>query len=106
MSEENEEAGSDEALENINSDVSPSGSVDGGESPARSMGSDANPNINVGAPKSTSQRCGRFIGRVCNSISNGVSNLFGWSRGPGTRNVRLEQQDFRAPVELNFGGTE
>ncbi|KAK6337034.1 hypothetical protein TWF718_009819 [Orbilia javanica] len=100
----NEQAGLDETLENINPDLSPSGSAVSGESATASMESDTNANIRMEAPGSGRHRCGRFIGRVCNSISAGMSTLLGWSQGPGTGNSQPEQQNFREPIELDIGG--
>ncbi|KAK6507765.1 hypothetical protein TWF481_006187 [Arthrobotrys musiformis] len=110
VAEENEEPSSDEAWEDIYADITSSvsggGSMAGGDGLAASMRSDVNPNPQVEPRKSTSQRCGRFLGRVCNSISAGVSNLLGWSQGSNARNQRSEQQqDFREPIELDVAGT-
>ncbi|KAK6343579.1 hypothetical protein TWF730_011169 [Orbilia blumenaviensis] len=99
-----DEADSEEVLGNINSD-----SAAGEGSPSGSLGgSGENSNIPLGRPQTKGGYCGRFLGRLCNSISSGVSGLLGWSQGPSGPSVeyiRPEEPDFREPVELDTLGT-
>ncbi|KAF3226288.1 hypothetical protein TWF106_000782 [Orbilia oligospora] len=101
----NSEVGFDDAAENINADVDPSNGAADQEDSAEPVEADAASNINARPSKSTGQRCGRFLGRFCSTISNGVSNILGWSQGPRIRNIRPEQRDFREPVEVDFAGS-
>ncbi|KAF3275218.1 hypothetical protein TWF970_006941 [Orbilia oligospora] len=101
----NSEVGPDDAAENINSNVDHSDDAADEEDPAEPVEAGVASGLNARPSKSTGQRCGRFLGRVCSTISNGVSNIIGWSRGPEIGNIRPEQRDFREPVEVDFAGS-